>query len=581
MELVHAHLLGGLLRRRLRVAGEHHGLLHAQLLQFGNGLRRGGLGLVRQQDRAHIGSVLRHVQRRAFRFFHARYAKFLHQPHVAHQHHRAVHLGLHAPAGQLFHAGNLRRVNFPAVSVAYRPGQGMIREMLRLGRQGNQLLPSHGTGGSVHGEQSLGERAGLVEDHRLRLGQLIQIVAALHQHALLGKGANAGKEGQRHGNHQRAGAGDYQEDQRPVNPVAPVGRGQPANHGDQHRQAAHRGGVNPGKFGNELLALGLPVGSVLHQPQHPGHFGFAVRLFHLHPDQALQVHASGKGSAAHRHGLGHGFAGQRGLIHLRVAGNHHAVQGHPLAGLDDDHVAHLHLLRLHRYNRAVLFHVGRVGTHVGQLGNGVPRPVRGNILEHFAQLIQPHYRHALSAFAGAEGAHAGYRHQEAFVKYISVGNVLDGAPQHVPSDDQIGHRKDRHLPSPLQGQKIRRHQQNRRHNQANDRPLVVLFLAAVVVVVTAAAATVAVPMVVAVIVVMVMSVTVPVFMSAAAMLMFMLMMFVLMLMVMMFMVMMLMFMLVLMVMSAAAMLMFVLMVMMLVFPHFLRLMAVLFDLRHF
>ena len=77
----------------------------------------------------------------------------------------------------------------------------------------------------MHGrylEHTFREGAGLVEDYRLQLGELIHKVGALDQDTFLGGAAQSAEERERNGNDQRAGAGDHQEQQRAVNPSDPL-----------------------------------------------------------------------------------------------------------------------------------------------------------------------------------------------------------------------------------------------------------------------------------------------------------------------------------------------------------------------
>ena len=66
---------------------------------------------------------------------------------------------------------------------------------------------------------SSGEGAGLIKYYGVGLGKRLQIVAPLHQHAAARGASNSPEKAERNRNHQRAGAGNDKEGERPVAPV--------------------------------------------------------------------------------------------------------------------------------------------------------------------------------------------------------------------------------------------------------------------------------------------------------------------------------------------------------------------------
>ena len=270
-------------------------------------------------------------------------------------------------------------------------------------------------GGDV--EDALSEGAGLVKDHDLGVGQHLQVVAALHQNARPGGPADAAEEAQRHRDHQGAGAGDDQEDQGLMEPLAPVPAAQQGGeHGQQHGRHHHAGGVVPGEPGDEVLRLGLFAGGVLHQVQDLGHGGLLKGLGD--PNQGLP-------------GEGGGVQGGAPL-------QDDAVQGHPLSGLDDDGVSHLHLIGVHLDQFPVLLHIGVVRADVHQGGDGLPGLAHGVALEELAHLVEEHDEDGLGVLAGGKGPHSGNGHQEVLVKDLAVGDVPHRLPEHIPADEQVG-----------------------------------------------------------------------------------------------------------------------------------------------
>ena len=137
-------------------------------------------------------------------------------------------------------------------------------------------------------KHALRQRAGLVKNNRLSLRQGFQIVGALDQHAFLAGAADAGEEAERNADDQRAGAGDDQERQRAVDPLAPLRGSCPVQQPherrqDRQRQRAVADGrrVDAGEFGDEALGFGLVGAGVLHQFQNFGDGGLAEFLRRL------------------------------------------------------------------------------------------------------------------------------------------------------------------------------------------------------------------------------------------------------------------------------------------------------------
>ena len=171
-----------------------------------------------------------------------------------------------------------------------------------------------------YGKGAFRQGACLVKHHSVRLGQRFQIVAALDQNTALGGAADTAEKAQRYGDHQRAGAGDDQKGQRPVEPVRPDGARQKSGKGGQHRQQDrrdqeqsqrrihHTGGIVFGKPGDKLLAdlaffsLEFSTSSrILETVDSSQGFG------HRHPQQARQVHAAADDVIAHTDALGAGI----------------------------------------------------------------------------------------------------------------------------------------------------------------------------------------------------------------------------------------------------------------------------------
>ncbi|CUN71746.1 Uncharacterised protein [Flavonifractor plautii] len=382
------------------------------------------------------------------------HADVLHQLVVAGADLAAVHCGPHAPAGQLLHIGYPGGIQFLAVGLLERAGDGVVGVALRQGGQLQKLRLAAVVGmdgGDV--KHAAGQSAGLVKDHEFRFGQYLQIVAALYQNTVFRGPADAAEEGQGDGDDQGAGAGDHQEVQSPLDGVHPLDGGkQGGQEGQSHGGQHHGGGVVPGELGDEVFCLGLLAGGVLHQIQNFSHSGLLKGLGDPNPQQAGQVDTAGDHIVAGLGLPGEGLAGEGRSVHIRGALQHHAVQGDALAGLDDDGVTHRHILGVYLPELTVHLNVGVVGPDIHQGGDGLAGLVYGIALEELAHLVEQHDEYGLGVFAGGQGAHSGQGHQKVFIKDLAVGDVAHGPPQDIPGNDGIGDQKGEQPQPSLRGQ---------------------------------------------------------------------------------------------------------------------------------
>ena len=169
-------------------------------------------------------------------------------------------------------------------------------------------------------EAALGQRAGLIKDHGFAVCQRFNVIRTLDQDALGRCAADAPEEGQRHGDHQRAGAGHDQESQRAVDPVTPIAVQHQRRHdGQQHGSAHNRRGVDSGKTGNEALGARLFIAGVFHQLQNARYRRFGEGLGDADADQAGNVDTAGDDLVALGRIARQGFAGQRRRVERRFS----------------------------------------------------------------------------------------------------------------------------------------------------------------------------------------------------------------------------------------------------------------------
>ena len=215
--------------------------------------------------------------------------------------------------------------------------QGMLGRSLRNGGGFHDALRRH-AGTRTHAADlgvAEGQGAGLVQHDGVHRAQRLQVEAALDDRPLAGGTANGPQDGQRRARRNAAGPGhdddrdggahvtgdeerqhgtaDGEVDQVPGQPVGGLLDRRTGLLGPLHRlDDLAEGGVPPDALGADLDDAGLVDGP-----------GVDAAAGHLLDRQRL--------------------AGDRGLVHERVPGHHHAVHRDTSAGLDQHHVAHLDL----------------------------------------------------------------------------------------------------------------------------------------------------------------------------------------------------------------------------------------------
>ena len=477
MYLVQTKLSGNRFRYTLAVAGQHHRSLHTGLLQCSNsrlGVRLQGVGNL---DGTHVCAVAGHMNDRA-RVFNRRAgnATLAQQLFVAGQNLTAIHTAENALTGNLRNGCSAADFRLAAGGAADGYRNGMVGMNFRLRGQRQQFIPrAVGRGNTGYGKTALGQRAGFVHHHDAAIGQLFHVIAALDQNARAGGAANAAEKAHRHGNDQRTGAGNDEEDQRAVNPPGNIADKNRRNERQQHRCNDDHRGVVPGKFGDELFSICFLGSGVFYQIQNLADGGFPEGLRHAALDHAGQVDDAAHHSIAFRTVAGQRFAGQRGGIQRCRTPDDHAVQRHPVARFDDDHVVHADLLGIALHNRTVNHLLCHIRADVHQLSDGLAGFRGGIALKQLAHLTEQHHNHAFGVIAGEERAQRCDAHQEILVKHLTVANIAHCRKQRAVAHCHVGSQIQQHIPRRGNRQQLCQYQQR---NAAQNAAQHALLLAA-------------------------------------------------------------------------------------------------------
>ena len=171
---------------------------------------------------------------------------------------------------------------------------GVIGERLRKGCDLEQRLLGIASLGvhRDHRERAVGERAGLVKDDGVHIGERLEVVRTLDEDAQLGCAANAAKEAERDANHERARAADDQEGQAAQDPVGPGAGDQAAAEREYRGRAGDGGSVDAGEARDEVLGARLLFAGILHELQDARDGGLAKWLGGAHVDEPRHVDAA-------------------------------------------------------------------------------------------------------------------------------------------------------------------------------------------------------------------------------------------------------------------------------------------------
>ena len=276
VHLIQSQIAPDLVRRCLRVAGEHDQPLHSGRPQCRQ--RFAGVGLLHVGDYnvAHILAVDRHMDDRSRPIaLMPRGADTFHHLAVAHGDHLAVDPRLNAVPRDLLDIRHVAVVLFLRIGRPQRIGDGMRRIALHMRCQMQEILLADNL--RMHRsnfKHASRQRPGLIENHRVNIRQRLEIIRAFHQDAARRSAADSGEKRQRHGDNEGAGAADDKQNERPLDPYRPHrlhAHEKHAHEGDTQGQRDSKGtnrrGVDAGEAGDEILRARLLHAGVFHQIQ--------------------------------------------------------------------------------------------------------------------------------------------------------------------------------------------------------------------------------------------------------------------------------------------------------------------------
>ena len=349
VELVHAHRLGNSLCGSAIVAGHHHHLGNAAVVE-----RLDGCGCFFPQgvsDAQHSSKLpadaqvqvgilrIKAVIQLLLPFGNHAVLVFKHKVSAADDNLFPLHHAGNAMRHNILHLGMVLLVVKPPhlCLLHHGVGDGMGIVLLQAGCQTEHFrcgMPTEGNNLSHLGGR-VGQGAGLIKDDGIGLRHVFHKPPALDGDMILGTLPHGAEHRNGHCQLQRTGEVHHQHSQ---------GLGHiPGNQISQCRAAQGVGHQLVRQMRGAGLSRGLELFGVLNHLHNPVIPPAAQGFLHLNDAGALLGHRAGINEASRLFGHGLGFAGHRCLVDHGLTGNHLAIQGNQAAGADDDFVAHLHL----------------------------------------------------------------------------------------------------------------------------------------------------------------------------------------------------------------------------------------------
>ena len=260
---------------------------------------------------------------------------------------------------------------------------------------------------------ALGEGAGFIQRHMRKLARLFQIHAAFDQNTAPRCRRQPAHHRHGCGDHQRARAGNHQNDQRLVDGHKPRPACQPRpQQRHTQRKGKHGRRVHGGKPIDKTLDRCARALRLLHCMDDARQHRIAGRHGHLKLQRGVLIDGAGKylipRGFFHRHAL----AGDRCLVDGAVTCQHPAIQCQTLARLDANNRPPGNVLHRHAAPCAIgLAHFGHGRRQIQQSFNGMAGAIHRARLDPFRQRIQRHHHGRLGPLPDDKSTGHGHRHQ--------------------------------------------------------------------------------------------------------------------------------------------------------------------------
>lgn len=342
----------------------------------------------------------------------------------------AVQVGFDAVSGDFLHGGEFgKRETFFIRAGHDGLGDGVGGVDLTGSCEGKDLVFALASG--LHDasdfEFSFGQSAGLIEDSGFGIREGFHDGAALEEDAFFRCGADAGKEGERDGDDERAGAADDEEGESGVDAFIPVGTEEERREDcDGDRDEDDDRGVHAGEAGDETVDLWLAGNGILDGVEDTGDHGFCEDFFDLDADGAGHIDAAGV------YGVADGcedrlrFTGDGGGVDLGLAFGNDAVKRDAVAGADEKDITDFGFFGRDGLGAACGHTLDDFRAQVDGVHDLVAAAVGSEVLEIFTDAVEEHDADSFRVFVDCKGADGRNGHEEGLVEEFPMGDVFEG-----------------------------------------------------------------------------------------------------------------------------------------------------------
>ena len=326
-------------------------------------------------------------------------------------------------------------------------GNRVSRNKLCTCAQAQQLVSFHAFGSIdlLQYEVTLGNGTGFIHNYSSNVFQSLHSNTALKENAVLGAGADAGEESQRHAQYQCAGAADNEEGQRSVNPFIPVAGNQGRNHSSQYCCNNNKRSIDTCEAGNEAVDGRLAGSSVLHAVQNAGYHGFFQNLFYTDFQHTGGIYAARNNLIAIFTLYRHRLAGYRRGIYQAFAVNNNAIQRNTVAYAYQQNVAYVCVSGRNNLHLFAYQQVDNLRTQVNSVHNLATALFYRTLLKIFAHAIEEHNANSLFPGLNSKRTQCCNGHEEVFVKYITLRNILQGSQHNASAQQNISKNQEVHM----------------------------------------------------------------------------------------------------------------------------------------
>ena len=286
-------------------------------------------------------------------------------------------------------------------------------------------------------EAAVCEGARLVKGDSLDLAERLNRVAALEEDTELRRRADTREIRQRHAQHERARAADYEEGQRGVDPLLPVDRDERAEQRSRRRNADNDRRVDLRKARDEAVELRLRGGSVLDSIRDFGYHRVVRDRRRTERERLRDVDAARHDAVARADSHWHRLAVHSGGVNAGFARLDHAVDRDTLADLNSQNIAYFDVIGVDAHELIAAEDISLLHAELGHIGDSLSAARDREVLEHLADTEKEDDSYRLRILAEGKRSESSDSHQEILIENVAFRQALDRSLEDIESEHEI------------------------------------------------------------------------------------------------------------------------------------------------